>query len=175
MLNLDLFLLVKTNQSEKKRSVDVTSNDNTVKNSEVLKISLSEQLKNVKRQKQEEFYQFKSKQTIDSNMNGALSNLKHQGLYPSGTNAIVGDSIINGIIEEMINKEDRPAKVSNFLGARVADMEQYLIPLVQNKPSYIFLHPGINDAKKLPSRTVLDDLLKLKDSFSSSERQFTHV
>ena len=108
-------------------------------------------------------------------MNGALSNLKHQGLYPSGTNAIVGDSIINGIIEEMINKEDRPAKVRNFLGARVADMEQYLIPVVQNKPGYIILHPGINDAKKLPSRTVLDDLLKLKASFSSSERQFTHV
>ena len=79
-------------------------------------------------------------------MNGALSNLKHQGLYPDGTNSIAGDSIINCIIEEIINKKDRPAKVRNFLGARVADMEQYLIPIVQKKPSYIILHPGINDA-----------------------------
>ena len=49
---------MKTNQSERKRSIDLTSNDNTVTNSEALKISLSEQLKNVKRRKQEEFYQF---------------------------------------------------------------------------------------------------------------------
>ena len=49
---------MKTNQSERKRSIDLTSNDNTVTNNEALKISLSEQLKNVKRRKQEEFYQF---------------------------------------------------------------------------------------------------------------------
>ena len=53
-----------TNQSERKRSIDLTSNNSTVTNSEALKVSLSEQLKNVKRQKQEEFYQFKSKQAI---------------------------------------------------------------------------------------------------------------
>ena len=46
---------VKTNQKERKRSIDATSNDNTVTNSQALKISLSEQLKNVKRQKKEEF------------------------------------------------------------------------------------------------------------------------
>ena len=45
-----------TNQSERKRSIDLTSNNSTVTNSEALKVSLSEQLKNVKRQKQEEFY-----------------------------------------------------------------------------------------------------------------------
>ena len=88
-----------TNQSERKTSVDVTSNNSTVTNSEALQVSLSEQLKNVKRQKQEEFYQFKSKQFIDNNINESLSRQKHQGLYPSGTIVIVGDSIINGIIE----------------------------------------------------------------------------
>ena len=46
---------MKTNQSERKRSIDLASNDNTVTNSEALKILLSEQLKNVKRRKQEEF------------------------------------------------------------------------------------------------------------------------
>ena len=45
-----------TNQSERKRSIDLTSNNSTATNSEALKVSLSEQLKNVKRQKQEEFY-----------------------------------------------------------------------------------------------------------------------
>ena len=33
-----------TNQSERKRSIDLTSNNSTVTNSEVLKVSLSEQL-----------------------------------------------------------------------------------------------------------------------------------
>ena len=65
-----------TNQSERKRSIDLTYNDSTVTNSEALKISLSEQLKNVKCQKQEEFYQFKSKQPTDSNMNESISKQK---------------------------------------------------------------------------------------------------
>ena len=98
---------MKTNQSERKRSIDVSSNDNTVTNSEALKISLSEQLKNVKRQKKEEFYQFKSKRPIDNNMNESLLKLKHQGLYPSGTTVIVGGSIISGVTEERINKKEQ--------------------------------------------------------------------
>ena len=52
---------MKTNQSERKRSIELTSNDYTGTNSKARKISLSGQLKNVKRQKQEEFYQFKAK------------------------------------------------------------------------------------------------------------------
>ena len=153
---------MKPNQSERERSISVTPNDNIVTNSQTLKISLSEQLKNVKRQKKEEFYQFKSKQPIDNNMNESSSKLKHQGLYPNGTTAIVGDSIINGVIEKRINKKDGPVKVRNFPGATVADMEHYLIPIIQKKPSNIILHVGTNDAKNLPSRTVLDNLLKLK-------------
>ena len=90
-----------TNQSERKRSIDLTSNDSTVTNSEALKISLSEQLKNVKSQKQEDFYQFKSKQAIDNNINESLSKQKHQGLYPTGTTVIVGDSITYGAYFEI--------------------------------------------------------------------------
>ena len=82
MLNLDLFLLVKTKLKliifqtlklikVKERSIDGTSNYNIVTNSQALKIS-SEQLKNVKRQKKEEFYQFKSKQPLDNSMNESL-------------------------------------------------------------------------------------------------------
>ena len=153
---------MKTNQSEREREAPVTLNDNIVTNSQALKISLSEQLKNVKRQKKEEFYQFKSKQPIDNNMNESSSKLKHQGLYPIGTTVIVGDSIINGVIEERISKKDRPVKVRNFSGATVGDMEHHLIPIIQKKPSNIILHVGTNDAKNLPSRIVLDDLSKLK-------------
>ena len=78
-----------TNQSERKRRIDLPSNDSTITNSKALKkISLSEQLKNVKRQKQGQFYQVKSKKPIDNNMNESLSKQKHQGLYPSRTTVI---------------------------------------------------------------------------------------
>ena len=100
-----------TNQSERNKSVDLTSNNSIITNSKEIKISLSEQLKNVKRQNQEKLYQFKSKQPIDNNMNELLSKQNHQGLYPSGTTVIVGDSIINGVIEERINKKDRSSQI----------------------------------------------------------------
>ena len=95
-------------------------------------------------------------------MNESSSKLKHEGLYPNGTTVIVGDATINGVIEERINKKDRPVKARNFPGATVADMEHYLVPIIQKKPSNIILHVTTNDAKNLPSRTVLDNLLKLK-------------
>ena len=94
---------IKTNQSERNRSIDVIFSDNTVTNSQALKISLPENLKNVKLQKQEDFDQFKSKQPIDNNINEKLSKLKHQGSYPSGTTVIAGDSIINGVIEKRMH------------------------------------------------------------------------
>ena len=67
-----------------------------------------------------------------------------------------------GVNIERINKKDRPVKIRNFPGATVADMEQYLILIIQKKPSNINLHVGTHDAKNLLSRTVLDNLLKLK-------------
>ena len=39
---------MKTNQSERERSIDITFNDNIETNNKTLKISLSEHLKNVK-------------------------------------------------------------------------------------------------------------------------------
>ena len=47
-------------------------------------------------------------------------------------------------------------------GATATDMEHYLIPMIQKKPSNIILHVGKNDAMNLQSRTVLNNLLKLK-------------
>ena len=134
---------MKTNQSERERSIDGTSNDNIVTNSQALKISLSERLKNAQRQMKEEFYQFKSKQPIDNNMNEFLSNLKHQGLYPSGTTVTVEELIINGVIEERINRKDRLVKVRNFPGAIVRDMEHYLIPIIQEKPGKVISHVDV--------------------------------
>ena len=65
---------MKTNQSERDRSIDVTPNDKIVTNTQALKISLSEQLKNVKRQKKKAFYKFKLKQPIDNNITNQVRN-----------------------------------------------------------------------------------------------------
>ena len=95
-------------------------------------------------------------------MNELLPKQKHQSLYPTGITVTVGDLIINGVIEERIIKKDMPVKVHFFPGATVADMEDYLIPIIQKKPSDIILLVWTNDAKNLPSRTVLYNLLMLK-------------
>ena len=105
------------------------------------------------------FYQFKSKQPIDNNMNEPLSKLKYHGLYPNRTTVIVEDWIINGEIEK--NKKDRSVTVRNFPGATVADVEHYPT-IIQKKPSDIILIVGTNDAKNSPSQTVLGNLLMLK-------------
>ena len=74
---------------------------------------------NAKRRKKVDFYQFKSKQPINTNTNELMLKLKHQVFYLSKTTLTVGDSVINSIIEERINKEDTPVKVRNIPGAIV--------------------------------------------------------
>ena len=70
-------------------------------------------------------------------MNESISKLKHKGLYPNRTTVIIGHSIINDVIEERINKKDRPVRVRNFSGATMAGLEYYLILMIQKKPSNI--------------------------------------
>ena len=44
----------------------------------------------------------------------------------------------------------------------MADMENYLIPIIQRKPSNIILLVETNDPKNLPSQTVFGNILKFK-------------
>ena len=70
--------------------------------------------------------------------------LKH-GLYPSGTNVLVGDSIINDAIKEKISERNRPVKVNNFPVATVVHMEHYLIPIIHKKTSNFILATLFNN------------------------------
>ena len=47
-------------------------------------------------------------------MNEPHSKIQHQGLYPSRATVVVGDFIINGLIEERINTKNRSFEVYNF-------------------------------------------------------------
>ena len=52
------------------------------------------------------------------------NNGETQRKYPDGTAAIIGDSILNGIIQERLSRKGRVVKVYNFRGATVDGMKQ---------------------------------------------------
>ena len=85
-----------------------------------------------------------------------------QGKYPDSTAIIIGDSILNDIIQERFSRKGRVVKVLNFRGATVDDMKHHVILLLRKEPSFIIIHAGTNDARYLTSREILDNLITLK-------------
>ena len=81
--------------------------------------------------------------------------------WPSGTCAIVGDSMVNGIDEKKLQKHGN-VKVFYFSGARINDMNHHLMPIIAKRPDYLILHVGSNDATTNTSRKIMEDLLMLK-------------
>ena len=49
-----------------------------------------------------------------------------------------------------------------FPGANVEDMWHSLMPLIRKEPSHLIIHVGTNDAKRLTSREILDQLVNFK-------------
>ena len=85
-------------------------------------------------------------------------------LWPHGTTLIVGDSMLGGIEESRMGPR---RKVRSFPGATIADMHQYLVPLLRKKPSRLVAHVGTNDASFSSAKTIADDLLKLQKFIQS--------
>ena len=78
-------------------------------------------------------------------------NKKLQDLYPKGTTVIADDLIINGVIEEKLN---RLVKVRNM-----DEKQQYLILIIKKKPIYIILHVETSNTTISASRDILNKLL----------------
>ena len=57
-------------------------------------------------------------------------------------------------------------KVFHFSGARIEDLNHYIVPIIKNKPDYLILHVGTNDATTNSSRKTVDDLLMLRTNIS---------
>ena len=85
-----------------------------------------------------------------------------QGKHPDGTAVIIGNSILNCIIQQRLSRKRSAVKVHNFRGATVDDMKHHAIPLLRKEPSFVIIHAGTNDAPYLTSRKILDNLLTLK-------------
>ena len=90
-----------------------------------------------------------------------LSPRKPGDVWSKGTCAIVGDSILSGLQENLMSK-DRSIKVRCFPGSTIDDMYFNIIPVIKKKPDFLILHVGTNDAKTCSETEILDKLLKLK-------------
>ena len=121
--------------------------------------SIEKQLNDVKMKKREEYYRSKSK--LQSNA-AKESITTEKGQWTKNTTLIVGDSIINSVLEEELCGGSRNVKFKNFPGATVDDLNQHIIPLLQKKPSHIIVHAGTNEAYHSTSREILNKLLNFK-------------
>ena len=117
----------------------------------------SENTKNNKNTKQ-----FSDQQAKKENINKAEETNK-EFHWPSGTCAVVGDSMVNGIDEKRLQKHGN-VKVFYFSGARINDMNHHLMPIIAKQPDYLILHVGTNNATTNTSRKIIDDLLMLKSN-----------
>ena len=101
----------------------------------------------------------KSNECINSaQINSKATDVK----WPKGTVAIVGDSIMSGIREELLKTDKHNVKVRFFRGGTIEDMEDNIKPILKREPDYIILHVGTNNATNSTARDILDKLLQLK-------------
>ena len=82
--------------------------------------------------------------------------------WPKGCVAIVDDSIMSGIKEELLKTDKHNLKVRFFRCGTIEDMEDNIKPILKREPDYIILHVGTNNATNLTARDILDKLLQLK-------------
>ena len=152
---------------------------NTV-NTEIANISIDDRLKMIREEKHQEYLlstgckspslenidnnetrkQFCDPQARKENLN-ETAEINKEFHWPSGTCAIVGDSMVNGIDEKKLQKHGS-VKVFDFSGARINDINHHLMPIIAKRPDYLIVHVGINDATTNTSRKIIDDLLMLK-------------
>ena len=74
---------------------------------------------------------------------------------------IAGDSIIRHVQGWDLSTNDRHVVVKSFSGARIADMDDYLRPLLRKKPDEIILHVGTNNIRDESLRSVAEGIVNL--------------
>ena len=184
----DLDVTHETNDSDSKCSISnsedsiIESRDVNTVNTKISSMSIDDQLKIIRKEKHQEYLlntgckspssentknnkntkQFSDQQAKKENINEAEETNK-EFHWPSGTCAIVGDSMVNGIDEKRLQKHGN-VKVFYFSGARINDMNHHLMPIIAKQPDYLILHVGTNDATTNTSRKIIDDLLMLKSN-----------
>ena len=103
--------------------------------------------------------QFSDPKARKENINEAAE-IDKEFHWQSGTCAIFGDSMVNGINEKKLQKHGN-IKIIYFSCARINDMNHHLMPIIAKLPDYLILHAENNDAI---SNTSRDPLTILKSS-----------
>ena len=93
-------------------------------NTKQLKINLKQQLEQVRLQRKIEFNKYQSQQRDKISQD--------QDIYPPGTCVIMGDSILNGLIEENLFKQHKVRK-RKFPGATVDHLNYHVHPILHKK------------------------------------------
>ena len=91
-----------------------------------------------------------------------------KGQWSKNTTLIVGQFIINGVLEEGLCGIGCNVMVRNFPGATVDYLNHHIIPVLQKKPSHIIIHTGTNNTCPLTSREISNKLLSFKGPETSS-------
>ena len=123
--------------------------------------SIEEQLNEFKRKKKEEYYKYK--QSVCSYAGEKDRSVKNDQ-WQIGTTVIVGNSILNGIVEEKLCGKGCLVKVKRFHGSTVDDLSHHISPIIRKKLINMIIHIATNYAQSSTSREIQDKLLKLKTS-----------
>ena len=103
---------------------------------------------------------------IDKNQPKEINNQSHWLL---DTCVIVADSMINGSCKKRLSKKHGNVKAFYFSGARIEDINHYIIPIIKKQPDYLIPHVGTNNVASLvtnASKNIADNLLMLKSNIS---------
>ena len=132
----------------------VESRDLNIVNTEILNMSIDDQLKMIRKEKHQGYLlktgckslslgntknnentkQFSDAQARKENINETAETNK-EFHWSSGTCAIVNDSMVNGIDDKKLQKHGN-VKVLYFSSARINDMNRHLMPIIANDPIF---------------------------------------
>ena len=62
--------------------------------------------------------------------------------------SFVGDSILNGIVEENLCGQVRVVKIKRFPSSTVDELSHHIIPIIQQKPTNMIIYIETNDAPR---------------------------
>ena len=141
----------------KKVSKQIDKNENNI----------NKQLTEIRHNKYKNYLQSKNLERNRNQSNNEERQNLHQ--WPKRTVAIIDDSMVSGLKEELSNKKHQ-VKVRCCRGATVEDMFDYVKPILKRKPDYVVLHVGTNNAEDMTSRNILGKLLQLKTAVLDSDK-----
>ena len=56
--------------------------------------------------------------------------------------------MVNNVEEKRLSKKHGNVKVFHFSGARIKDINQYIMPIIKKQPDYLIPHVETNDARQ---------------------------